>query len=457
MSLSANPVVGVPVLVTLALLLAGCPADDDDAVEDDDAAEDDDTADDDAVDDDDTQPPPEENWDRDIVATALTVDLETLEASATLQLAESEATSASFEAGGITVLGVRNADGPLVFAAVDEQLDVALPAGAAGTELQVDYTFAVQPIFQGYMEGGSTLLWPYWCGNLFPCHSDPTHGLTFQLEVTGVPEGQTAVYPQSIAADAPSYQIAWTVGDYTEHLLGATTAGTEIKLWSTPATEAAALDGTAELVEIFQWFEETLGPYPFGQQAGVVEVDWGAMGGGGMEHHPFWHVSTQGMEDRSIHAHEAAHGWFGDGVRIACWEDLVLSEGTVTYLTPRVIGQVVGPDAEQAIWDSYAETVELMIAGGLDDIAWPDSCGEVDVLEGTAFFIVPYMKGAYFYKALADEIGAETLDAVLGSFFVQHAGEAAGMQELLDTVLVETGFDPTALADAWLRSEGIPD
>jgi aminopeptidase N len=208
---------------------------------------------------------------------------------------------------------------------------------------------------------------------------------------------------------------------------------------------------------VFEWLEQTLGPYPFGDVAGVVEVDWGELGGGGMEHHPFWHVSTAGMDDIGIHAHEASHGWFGDGVRIACWEDLVLSEGTASYLEPRAIGQVVGPDAEAAIWSSYAETVEVMLAA-LDGIAWPDeTCNEVDVLEGGTFLVVPYMKGAYFYRALAEQIGADALDAVLATFFQERVGTAAGMQDLLDTVESETGFDPTELADAWLRSYGIPE
>jgi aminopeptidase N len=33
--------------------------------------------------------------------------------------------------------------------------------------------------------------------------------------------------------------------------------------------------------------------------------------------------------------HEAAHGWFGDGVRLRCWEDFVLSEGTASHLDAR--------------------------------------------------------------------------------------------------------------------------
>ena len=48
-----------------------------------------------------------------------------------------------------------------------------------------------------------TFTWPEFCGNLFPCASHPSDGLQFTIEVTGVPEGQTAIYPESIYTDAP--------------------------------------------------------------------------------------------------------------------------------------------------------------------------------------------------------------------------------------------------------------
>ena len=67
-----------------------------------------------------------------------------------------------------------------------------------------------------------------------------------------------------------------------------------------------------------------------------------------------------------------------------------------------------------------------------------------------------YVKGAFFYRAVADAIGADELDRVLRVFFSGHVGEAVRMSDLLDTILLETGFDPTSLADAWLRNLGRP-
>nr|MBA3820833.1 hypothetical protein [Deltaproteobacteria bacterium] len=69
-------------------------------------------------------------------------------------------------------------------------------------------------------------------------------------------------------------------------------------------------------------------------------------------------------------AHEAAHGWFGDGVRLRCWEDFVLSEGTVSNLAARALAQVAGPTMEAKVWADYQRELTAAIAGG-GARAWP--------------------------------------------------------------------------------------
>ena len=409
----------------------------------------------DAGDDGDASLPPTQNWQRDIRAIALEVDLSTLQAAAAITLDASDAAGASFEAGGLTVMGVSDAaGGPLEYLVTDGRLDVGAPASQV--TLTVDYGFTVQADFEGWSSRGWTLMWPNHCGNLFPCHSSPAEGQTFALEVLGVAEGQVAVHPDAIPADAPSYQIAWAVGDYAWRQIGATAAGTLVGAWTQPGGETAAATGMADLPAVFDWYERTLGPYPFGGRAGALAVVWPLGAYGGMEHHPFWHVSQAAMGDRAVHVHEASHGWFGDGVRIARWEDLVLSEGTACYLTARSLGQVVGPDAETAIWDGYAAELTGILAHS-DRVAWPDPIADPAELNDFLFSRVTYIKGAYFYEAVADAVGAAEIDRVLGLFFAAHAGEAAGMQDLVDLIESETGFDTTAPVEGWLRGLGRPD
>src|SRR5262249_20747325 len=161
--------------------------------------------------------------------------------------------------------------------------------------------------------------WPYFCGNLFPCHSRPADGTTFTLSLGDVPAGSTAVYPHEIAEEAPPYMLAFAVGGYAKQTLGQTANGTQVSVYWLPGRKTAELAGTKHLAKIFDWYERTLGPYAFGDDVAAVSVVWGEGLFGGMEHHPYWHVAKDAMDDEETHAHEAAHGWFGDAIRLRCW------------------------------------------------------------------------------------------------------------------------------------------
>ena len=137
----------------------------------------------------------------------------------------------------------------------------------------------------------------------------------------------------------------------------------------------------------------------------------------------------------------------------------MLSEGTATYLAARALGEVVGPEREAEVWDGYRSELSGILNGPLsrDYAVWPDSCGELDVLDDGIFGRATYLKGAWFYRDVAEEIGAESLDEALATVFANSSGRAAVMQDVLDAIEQRSGFDPSALAEAWLRTEGAPD
>lgn len=87
---------------------------------------------------------------------------------------------------------------------------------------------------------------------------------------------------------------------------------------------------------------------------------------------------------------------------------------------------------------------------------WPQSCGQVDVLKDKLFGPAPYIRGALFYRAVALHVGADKLDQALGAFYKAHKNEAAGMADMLATLKTETGYDPSACAERWLRSTTLP-
>ena len=392
---------------------------------------------------------PTANATREIVDTKLSFDVTAKTATAAVTFGPSDKPGATVEVGDLMFDTVQVGGVDLPTMTAMGKMDLGLPASTDPIEVDFAYHWTDHESFTGASVNGYTLIWPYYCGNLFPCHSQPEDGTTFSLALSGVPADKVAVYPTSIPTGAPSYQIAWTMDSYTELPVGTTTAGTQISVWYRTGEMAAAQAGSAHLVAAFDWMEKTLGPYRFGPKYSSVSVNWPRGAYGGMEHHPMSHIASAALGDEETNVHEAAHGWFGDGIRIACWEDFVLSEGTVSYLAARAL-DVVAPTVGAATWQGYMN--ELNNVSALDPV-WPQSCGVVDIIRDNLFSEAPYMRGAFFYKGVADKVGADQLDLALHTYFQAHQGATGHMSEMLDTIKQVTGYDATSCAQMWLEQK----
>ncbi len=397
-----------------------------------------------------------------VLHTALTIDLGSLTGAAVIDHEAVQGAPVVLDIRGLKDVNVTPGAGTELLDAQETGGLLTVTATSAGDAVTLAFTYGFSAVaqgdFEGYMESGSTLLWPYHCGNLFPCATDPNDGMTWTLEVIGLPEGVIAVYPATVTAEAPAYSVAFAVGDYGWQSVGVTAQGTEVGFWATPESMETGATGTADLPAVFEWLEETLGPYTFGSPVGPVSVDWGPGAYGGIEHHPRWHVSRGAFHDLAVHAHEAAHGWFGNGVRLACWEDLVLSEGTCNYLAARAIEVAVGTEASDKVWNSYQGRLDQYLTFGLDHVAWPHTCeADFDVIEDGLFSQIPYLKGAFFFRDVGTAVGFDALDAALGTFYRHHHNRPGTMDALLSQIEVETGFDARPLAAAWLEVLGVPE
>ncbi|MBT3043875.1 MAG: peptidase M1 [Candidatus Thiodiazotropha sp. (ex Codakia orbicularis)] len=398
------------------------------------------------------------DWSRDILHTSLNIDLETMTGIADLVLSGSLLSSAaSFEIGDLTIINVVSDGDQLKFNAKLGQLDVGIPLSVGPQTITIEYYLNLHDNFDGILDSGVTFTWPYYCGNIFPCKSQPAEGSGFELVVSGIPDGDISIYPELITADAPSYMLAWAVGDYDYSMLGITANGTEVGVYYFPDEAEKALNGTRYLRDVFDWYEQTYGDYLFGEKVASVSVKWPAGGFGGLEHHPFWHIAGESLNDPVVHAHEASHGWFGNGVRIGCWEDFVLSEGIASYLAARALNEVAGEEYGNQIWQSYENRLDLLQNSNENKIAWPEGCNEIDILEDGLYGAAPYMKGAFFFKHLEYKLGKEVLDRLLRNFFSVNSGHAVNMQMLITAIKEGSTYDPTACAQAWLRMESIVD
>ena len=137
------------------------------------------------------------NLDRDVLSTALALDVTAMTGEATIALAPSDKQGASFEVPGLIVQNVEDTSGRLEYTIEDGRLDVGVQASAETTEIRIEYTYATQDAFDGYLAEGLTFLWPRFCGNLFPCKSTPSEGVKFEMALTGIPMGDYAAHSPS--------------------------------------------------------------------------------------------------------------------------------------------------------------------------------------------------------------------------------------------------------------------
>ena len=397
------------------------------------------------------RPQASQDWERDILSYDLNIDLADKTGQAIITVAGAPSTGLSLAIGTLSIRRVSDASGDLMYSLSGDELQVGVPPEGDTRSVTVDYNFEAHSDFDGWIEDKEvSFLWPAFCGNLYPCNPNPAEGATISMTVTGAT--QTAIYPELIPADAPAYMPAIAVGDYIEKTLGTTTAGTAVSVWYEGPQEADAIAGTLHLVEVFEFLETTYGAYSFGNKVGTVSADWGGGDFGGMEHHPLWHVSTGSLSDEETNAHEAAHGWYGNGVRIACWEDFVLSEGVVTYMAARALAES-GVD----LWPGYDCELKSVCQGSSNTTALLESCGVIDLISHPLWSTAPYQKGAQFLREVAALLGEDTVDQSLAEFYQAHVGKAARMRDLIE-LLKSKGQSSAieALAVSWLETEACP-
>src|SRR5262249_40083199 len=105
-------------------------------------------------------------------------------------------------------------------------------------------------------------------------------------------------------------------------------------------------------------------------------------------------------------------------------------------------------------WANDMSTLQAAVRAH-DIPAWPQTCDRIDILRDL-FSDIPYMKGAFFYKAVEAQVGRAAMERTLARFYREHKNQAAGMQDMLDTTRAETNFAPSALAQSWLKGLGTP-
>jgi aminopeptidase N len=115
-----------------------------------------------------------------------------------------------------------------------------------------------------------------------------------------------------------------------------------LRMWYLTQNEKGAKELFAEFPKMLDFFESTIGPYPFGdEKMGVVETPHK-----GMEHQTInaygnnYAKTAYGYDE--LLQHEFAHEWFGNQLTNANWDDMWLHEGLGSYMQPLYVQSLRG-------------------------------------------------------------------------------------------------------------------
>ncbi|XP_061575991.1 aminopeptidase RNPEPL1 [Cololabis saira] len=189
--------------------------------------------------------------------------------------------------------------------------------------------------------------------SFFPCFDTPAVKSSYSASVR-VPDGVTVlmsasrtsysqpdrVFQFSMEFPVPSYLVALVAGDL-DHV----DLGPRSRVWAEPCLLPCAVKNLGGSVE--RWLavaEEMFGPYLWGRCDLVfLPPSFPIVA---MENPCLTFIIASILESSDFLlidvVHEISHGWFGNAVTNATWEEMWLSEGLATYAQRRVTSQACG-------------------------------------------------------------------------------------------------------------------
>ncbi|TMS01479.1 Aminopeptidase RNPEPL1 [Larimichthys crocea] len=189
--------------------------------------------------------------------------------------------------------------------------------------------------------------------SFFPCFDTPAVKSTYTATIR-VPDGVTVlmsasrssyskqdrVFQFSMEFPVPSYLVALVAGDL-QHV----DVGPRSRVWAEPCLLSCAVKKLGGSVE--RWLgvaEELFGPYLWGRCDIVfLPPSFPIVA---MENPCLTFIIASILESSEFLLidviHEIAHGWFGNAVTNATWEEMWLSEGLATYAQRRITTEAYG-------------------------------------------------------------------------------------------------------------------
>ena len=317
---------------------------------------------------------------------------------------------------------------------------------------------------------GCDLFWP--CKDHFADKADSMDiSLTVPKTVSAVTNGVlTSVthvgedkhrFNWTLSVPASDYNIALNIGPFTRIQQSYTSVNGEsvpIEFWALHKNSDKARTMIEEdLLQQISFFEELLGPYPWGdQKLGFVETPHL-----GMEHQTINAYGKKYLRDKNgfdwlLH-HELAHEWFGNLITHKQLNDAWLHEGFGLYMQPLYSLYKFGEAAyTHAMYQSFLGLINCYPVV-MEGVITSDQAFNSDI----------YGKGGWTLHTLrwliGDELFWQASRKLLYDTAVTHnlpypiVPRYRNTQDFIDIVNTLTGDDYTWLFDVYLKQAALPE
>ncbi|XP_024132657.1 aminopeptidase RNPEPL1 [Oryzias melastigma] len=302
--------------------------------------------------------------------------------------------------------------------------------------------------------------------SLFPGFDTPAVKSTYTAAVR-VPDGLTVlmsasqswfsqqdrVFHFSMDFPVPSYLVALVAGELKHE-----DVGPRSRVWAEPCLLPSAvqqLEGSLE-----RWLgvaEDLFGPYLWGR-CDIVFLP-PAFPIVAMENPGLTFIIASILESSDFLLidiiHEIAHGWFGNAVTNATWEEMWLSEGLATYAQRRITTETYGEafTCLETVVRLDALHRQLRLLGDNNPVSKLQVKFEPGVNPSTLMNLFTYEKGFCFVSYLSELSGdVRRFDRFLRDYISEFQFQSVGAQDLIEFFLQSF---PELQASAIAQREGM--
>ncbi|MDM8528559.1 M1 family metallopeptidase [Anaerolineales bacterium HSG24] len=231
--------------------------------------------------------------------------------------------------------------------------------------------------------------------------------------------------------------------------LSETGAGATITSYYLPGNESGARDALAHATAALRLYSDRYGPYPY-TELDIVDAPLNMYG---MEYTGLVMIGEDLYRNqreflRFLVAHEVAHQWWYAIVGNNPYQHPWLDEGLTEYSAFDYYRGVYGqPRAEALLTGHWYIPFDQAMQGGID--------GRVDrparEFDSTSYQLLVYAKSALFFNALRIELGDETYQQIIQTYYAENRYQIVTPKHFLAIAERVSGQDLNHLAEKWLR------